>query len=661
MRAASAILVCGLLMSVSIYSRHSGRSSARINFSSCSQATGYFHAEKLNGNWYLCTPEGHTFFIIGVDAVAPSPDPSAEDPYRNVVAKYGDADANWGEITARRLEQWGFNTLGTYTSPYAEPTYLSRRYPADGKGLHSHPTKLPFVTLIRPGYYAMKNGGGYLAEPVKDFMYGSSPFYTGHVPSNGVPDYFDGNLASWLHASLSGESYWAQLRRSPYQSLLIGIACEDGDQIYGFGAGDQFPTEPNRGFNNPHLGWIIATVSPIQTANAVKHAVYKDTAVYTKLAWRDYLKSRYGTIEALNRAWNANYTTFDSAGAQISDEYVGTGDGKTTTFSHHLSSLTPSKFSIQFKLGSKTVAGDAKQQASSGGQLSNQEGQIFGPEVDGHVDYTRGVAVLTFKKAPLAGERITTSYVQNGWGIGSGLLDEDGRPGHRNWLGKNFRTLSDSNAAVRSDLNSELAAVSAHFFNTCRTEIKAAFPHTLYLGPDTLGSYGVPPRPEVLESASKYIDVLLLAGTGGFSRKALDYVERYSHDKPFIETTFRAANPDSDFAGYPMDSGVPGFASQAERGKDYQHALAYVRDAATSSGTHPYVGLLWWQYADNWDEKLNWGLVTLLDNAYDGHEDVSHSIACSPPMQALKCGGETRNYGDLISAVRGANSEFHSY
>ncbi len=509
----------------------------------------------------------------------------------------------------------------------------------------------------------MTNDGNYLPEPVKDFMYGSSPFYTGYVPSSGVPDYFDAKLAAWLRSSLSNEDYWTELRSSPYLAFLIGIACEDGDQIYGFGAGDQFPTAPARGFNNPHLGWIIATVAPTQTANASKHALYADTTVHTKLAWRDYLKTKYGTIEALNRAWGANYTTFDSSGQRVSNEYLGTGDGKTTRFVHRFSSLVPSKFSVQFKLGSKFVAGDTTQETADGtkGPGPRQRGRIFGPDVDGYIDYASGVAVLNFTKAPAAGEPITTNYVQNGWGIGSGLLDEDGRLDHQKWLGGIFKTLSDSNAAVRSDLNSLLAAVSARFFSSCRKEIKAAFPHTLFLGPDTLGSYGVPPRPEVLESASKYIDVLLLAGTGGFSRQILDYVEQHSNDKPFIETTFRAANPDSDFASYPMDSGVPGFASQADRGRDYQHALAYVRDAASSNGVRPCVGLLWWQYADNWNEKLNWGLVTLLDNAYDGHEDVKHNISCSSPLQTLKCGGENRNYGDLISAVRQANSDFHSY
>ncbi len=246
MRPVLALLVFTLFVGGTICSRPLGRSSENRRVNVCNQATGYFHPEKIEERWFLCTPEGRTFFVIGVDAVAPSPAPSTEEKneYKNVIAKYGDADANWGEVTARRLQHWGFNTLGTYASRFVEPTYLDDRYPADTKGLHSHPTKLPFITLIRPGYYSMKNGRWYLSEPVKDFMYGSSQFYTGYVPSNGVPDYFDAKLAAWLRSSLSNEDYWTELRSSPYLAFLIGIACEDGDQIYGFGAGDQFSTAP---------------------------------------------------------------------------------------------------------------------------------------------------------------------------------------------------------------------------------------------------------------------------------------------------------------------------------------------------------------------------------------------------------------------------------
>ena len=69
----------------------------------CSKATGYFHAEKSAGRWSLCTPQGHAFFIIGVDAIFPSQSAGddGESHYQKVIGKYGDADAYWAESTAR--------------------------------------------------------------------------------------------------------------------------------------------------------------------------------------------------------------------------------------------------------------------------------------------------------------------------------------------------------------------------------------------------------------------------------------------------------------------------------------------------------------------------------------------------------------------------------
>ncbi|HEV2299104.1 MAG TPA: hypothetical protein VGR72_11375, partial [Candidatus Acidoferrales bacterium] len=72
------------------------------------------------------------------------------------------------------------------------------------------------------------------------------------------------------------------------------------------------------------------------------------------------------------------------------------------------------------------------------------------------------------------------------------------------------------------------------------------------------------------------------------------------------------------------------------------------------NGTYPLVGFNWWSWQDfqNWNQ----GLVSIHDNAYDGHEAVTGTVACSPPLQAIACGGESANYGDAISEVRAANS-----
>ena len=53
-------------------------------------------------------------------------------------------------------------------------------------------------------------------------------------------------------------------------------------------------------------------------------------------------------------------------------------------------------------------------------------------------------------------------------------------------------------------------------------------------------------------------------------------------------------------------------------------------------------------------ENSNYGLVSPLDNAYDGHESVTGSVACSSPINTYTCGGEAANYGDAITPIKAA-------
>ena len=107
------------------------------------------------------------------------------------------------------------------------------------------------------------------------------------------------------------------------------------------------------------------------------------------------------------------------------------------------------------------------------------------------------------------------------------------------------------------------------------------------------------------------------------------------------------------------------FKTQGARGLDYSSTVkTYPNLAYTATGSRPYVGILWWQYLDNWGEKDDWGIVSLSDNAYDGSESVKgpggvgvRSVPCSAPLGTYLCGGEERSYGDLISPITGAHQQ----
>ena len=619
----------------------------------CASATGLFHVEKIQSQWWFCTPLGNAFFMHGVYVVA-----TTDAGYVTAItSKYGDAGPQWSISTDQRLESWGFNTLGIYAANITLPTATDNRFPVDAQGLHSQPVKMPFIMVVRPALYSMENPAisvssstsqKLLTEPVKNIMGGLSPFYTGFVPANGVADYFDAKFDTWLVQDLALSFSFKQVVSSPYFSYVIGIGADDGDEMYGFGAGDALPTQPP-GHNNPNLSWIVATMSPVQTASAKMQAIYSDTTVYSKKAWHDALVTKYGTISALNSAWGSNYSTFDSSGTQVTGEAVGTGNGSTLSFSHVISKLTPSAHSIQILVNGTAVGGDLG------------KGTIYGPTLASTsvINYTTGLLQVNFTagNAPPSGATITINYIQNGWAIGSGLMDEDGRVAHQAWLGADFTGLSDTNANVKTDMNNFLFSAASQYLGTCSTEIKKVLPNTLFFGPDSIGSWGAPARPQVLQAAAKYIDVLSGPGLIEATQTGLDYIGQYFGDKPIIEGQYRLANSDSAFSSVTVAvDNIHVFATQPQRGQAYYNDVTNLQALAyTSIGSHPFVGASWWQYTDNRSEQRNWGLISLLDNAYDGHEAVSARVSCSAPTQSYTCGGEAGNYGDVISQVRAAN------
>ncbi len=117
-------------------------------------ATGFFRVEKIDGRWWLITPEGNRFYLKGVDAVpynergyftvirqadgTPRPVfpegvpersefPEAWNPAgdqvnfmtANLRRKYGaEFHQRWWEVTEKRLQTWGFNSSGKWNNPF---------------------------------------------------------------------------------------------------------------------------------------------------------------------------------------------------------------------------------------------------------------------------------------------------------------------------------------------------------------------------------------------------------------------------------------------------------------------------------------------------------------------------------------------------------------
>jgi hypothetical protein len=630
-------------------------------------ATGWFHTEKINHRWWLCTPPGHAFYAQMVNSVSPNEDSTLT---AKITSKYG-GDIAWTTPTNTQLQSWNFNSLTTNTYFYNLPIGTDGSFPLDSNGIHSQPVKMPFTIEVRPAHYAMSNpvlgSARFLTNPVKNTMYAHSSFYPGYVPAGGIADYYDSGIATWLHDDLIATSaqdfVMNAFSTSLYQNYLIGFMLDDGDEMYGFDVGTDFATQPV-GHNNSNLAMLVATMSPLQTANSSLGFVYADKLIYSKKALRDVLAAQYVTVGALNTAWGSSYTTFDSSGVCVgtqpitcasnpSADSVGTGNGATLTFSATLSHTVVSGFSLQILVAGVAVAGD----------LGN--GTLYGPNVSsGSINYSTGAVSITFSSghAPANAAAITATYVANGWGVGTGFLDEDNRVAHNSWLGTDWVAMSNASATTVADLNVFYQAIAAKYFSDCQTQIHAVYPNVMNLGPDSLSAWSAPPPAPVLKAAALYTDAFFTATISTtFSQAEMDFIESNYGDKPYFGSFYTAANPDSALSAF---TGSGNFSTQAARGSAYSTMVTAQLNSHTTAGNFPYIGTYWFKYYDGWNENMNWGLVTHLDNAYDGHNPASGSVTCSAPLTAYTCGGEpvpasgsgTPPFGNLITSAKSANA-----
>ena len=99
------------------------------------KATGNFRTEKVDGTWWLVTPEGHLFFSTGIDVVRDNtdssdgsmhpdwhetpvpPSKSMAYPAWNLRKKFGKDDylADYYAFVQQRLPAWGINTIGNWS------------------------------------------------------------------------------------------------------------------------------------------------------------------------------------------------------------------------------------------------------------------------------------------------------------------------------------------------------------------------------------------------------------------------------------------------------------------------------------------------------------------------------------------------------------------
>lgn len=274
------------------------------------------------------------------------------------------------------------------------------------------------------------------------------------------------------------------------------------------------------------------------------------------------------------------------------------------------------------------------------------------------INYATGAYSLAFITAPASGAVITMDYHTNGWcNGGTGLMDECGS---NTWLGHTDGVLDPAyaSAGTIADLDTFLYNFSVKYFSTHRAAFKASSPKQLMFCPG-LNNHGGLTRPQTLQAAGAYCDVIQ---AGANTQALLDGTAAAAGDVPIFEGFIGgSANADSALHAYANPSV---YTTQAQKGSYVIGAVqGTLNGAVTATGSYPNIGWTFWDWADMWCDggscsKLNWGLVTSRDNAYDGQEAVSSAnITCQAPQAAYAtCGGEDANYGDLLTSVKTATA-----
>jgi hypothetical protein len=521
------------------------------------KSSGFFQTEKIGPRWMLVTPEGHPFWMRAVYAV--DWNDGGEAARTAFQTKYGSDPMAFAVHAVNRLRDWGFNTLGEYSSPYLYP--VPTYYRPSG-----NPERMPFIRYLNVSWYGAINQGHLAPAPFKTLLAGAVDPSAYHDWPGHIPDVFDPNFEAYarnLAADLktdSQDTVFTEKTASggrPDPSLkdtpwVIGTTGDDSDNLFGFGPG---PGAPSRdGVFHPHVGWVVAVTKPTQFENSEVGAAlgnkrtvkYRDSTVYAKQAWRDLLKRKYGTIQSLNSAWGSTYSTFDSDG---------------------------------------------------------------------------------------------------GWPSGKGLMDESGR---NPWIGNDPVGLSSTRPSVAVDMDEFLGLYADRYFQVIHDAIKAATPNHLVFGPAVLDSHGGLTRPQILKAAGRYCDLVQI----DLNLHRLDLIDKtYAQTgKPMFVWMGFKANADSA-VNSPASSDLTA-KTQEERGVLYREEVTRLFSLATRDGTFPIVGNDWWEYMDKPAEGSNWGLVTPNDNAYDGQEVLETR---GKDRWGFSTGGEDRNYGDFLSAVKKTN------
>lgn len=685
-----------------------------------------YYTSKVGSRWWLCTPLGNAMWMNAVASAVADSTTDYQDINNTQLtgAKYAkgvttiSAD-NWAYQTALRLKVWGFNALGEYANGSIFPTTIDPAWKTPDETIPSQ-ARMPFILEPNPILYSAYNRSNYAAGPTKnEFGLYKRSVYSGAMRTNA--DTFDAKFSEWLVGCLANGLIHSQFT-GPHHEYLFAFVGDESDVTGGLMVGPDFQPVSGGGtkepgtaviqtgttITDPHWGWITLISSPAQAASSRSNTpeglspydiVYGVLKYWTKFElgrWLQVSGDRgpgYASIAALNTAWGSNYDSFGTDAVTYTDSCAA-GNGTTGPYTCTLSHTPVTPLTAQVKVGGVLTAGDdgygAETRVPTG--IGNFRSNT-GTSPLGTITYSSGVVSITYLTPIAPGQTTSVTYQTNGWGQGHGLLDEDGtcpsrQSGQNCWLPANpYWTANSTENQIQKDLDGFLFHWAKSYFATVKGAIEAAAPGYLYIPVDPIGSYACPPRREILEAAALYADVLDLGsipasdptGVVTDQQARIDFVAQYAGDLPWMNINFITAQADSYFPAseFPLTTTLT-FSTQLERGQYYQAKTNKQLDTTISpscncsfAGTYPIVGQNWWKLYDDATMKINFGLLTLRDDQYDGVASTPNpgtdqwgyptgcQGAAALPGPTTPC--EQGSYGDALGTIISANTAWLAY
>ncbi|MGC8743313.1 MAG: beta-galactosidase [Verrucomicrobiia bacterium] len=243
------------------------------------EANGFFRTQKLNGKWWLVDPEGHLFFSHGVDCVRMTDSTPIEE-----------------------REEWFDNP------PWKSPE---------------------FERFITRGY-SIK--GHYANRTVKCFSFGAANFYRkyGENWQETYPEIIQKRLRSWGFNTIGN---WSDerlrlMRKTPYtdsvsSSRTPSIQGSEGywgkfpdvfDSSFEANVRRSMESKIGKSANDP---WCIGYFSDNEMSWGDEYslaiaALKSPPEQAVKKVFVNWLKSKYDSIESLNKVWNTKYESWEA-------------------------------------------------------------------------------------------------------------------------------------------------------------------------------------------------------------------------------------------------------------------------------------------------------------------------------------------------------------